>query len=68
MPVIAGYVEAARYLTLGRLVLLVLVNGGQIMTMMSDGKRRRIVAKRRKLQNAIKRAAKVAKRERNNAG
>jgi hypothetical protein len=37
------------------------------MTMMSDGKRRRIVAKRRKLRNATKRAAKAAKRERNNA-
>ena len=33
--------------------------------MMSDNKRRRIVAKQRKLQNATKRAAKAAKRKRN---
>ena len=33
--------------------------------MMSDDKRRRIVAKQRKLRNARKRAAKAAKRERN---
>jgi hypothetical protein len=35
------------------------------MPMMSDEKRRRIVAKQRKLRNATKRAAKLAKRARN---
>ncbi len=35
------------------------------MTMMSDNKRRKIVAKQRKLRNATNRAAKIAKRERN---
>jgi hypothetical protein len=35
------------------------------MTMMSDNKRRKIVAKQRKLLNETKRAAKIAKRERN---
>lgn len=35
------------------------------MTMMSDNKRRQIVAKQRKLRNATKRAAKIAKRQRN---
>jgi hypothetical protein len=35
------------------------------MPMMSDSKRRRIVAKQRKMKNAANRAAKVAKRERN---
>ena len=35
------------------------------MTTMSDSKRRSIVAKRRKMRNATKRAAKSAKRERN---
>ena len=34
------------------------------MPMMSDSKRRRIVAKQRKMKNAASRAAKVAKRER----
>jgi hypothetical protein len=34
------------------------------MPMMSDSKRRRIVAKQRKMKNAANRAAKVAKRER----
>jgi hypothetical protein len=38
------------------------------MVMMSDNRRRRIVAKQRKLKNATKRAAKAAKRERNSAG
>ena len=41
--------------------------GGQIMPMMSDRRRRRIVAKQRKVKNAAKRAAKAAKRERNSA-
>jgi hypothetical protein len=35
------------------------------MVMMSDNRRRRIVAKQRKLKNATKRAAKAAKRQRN---
>ncbi len=35
------------------------------MTMLSDSKRRSIVARRRKMRNATKRAAKAAKRERN---
>lgn len=35
------------------------------MTMMSDNKRRQILAKQRKLRNATKRAAKMAKKERN---
>ena len=35
------------------------------MTMMSDSKRKKIVAKQRKLINATKRAAKIAKKERN---
>jgi hypothetical protein len=33
--------------------------------MMSDSKRRKIVAKQRKLRNATKRAARISKRERN---
>jgi len=37
------------------------------MVMMSDNRRRRIVAKQRKLKNATKRAAKIAKKERNSA-
>ena len=37
------------------------------MPMMSDSRRRRIQAKQRKATNAMKRAAKVAKRERNRA-
>lgn len=35
------------------------------MTMMSDNKRKQIVAKQRKLRNDTKRAAKIAKKERN---
>ena len=35
------------------------------MTMMSDNKRRQIVAKQRKLKNATNRAAKIAKKARN---
>jgi hypothetical protein len=35
------------------------------MSTMSDGKRRKIVARQRKLDNATKRAAKIAKKERN---
>jgi hypothetical protein len=35
------------------------------MVMMSDNRRRRIVAKQRKSKNAGKRVAKAAKRERN---
>ena len=35
------------------------------MSMMSDSKRRKIVARQRKMLNAQKRAAKIAKRERN---
>ena len=35
------------------------------MTMMSDSKRRRIVARQRKLRNSTKRAAKVVKKQRN---
>jgi hypothetical protein len=35
------------------------------MVMMSDNRRRRIVAKQRKLKNATKRVAKAAKRQRN---
>jgi hypothetical protein len=35
------------------------------MPMMSDNRRRRIVAKQRKTRNAMKRAAKAAERERN---
>ena len=35
------------------------------MSTMSDGKRRKIVARQRKMLNAAKRAAKIAKRERN---
>jgi hypothetical protein len=37
------------------------------MVMMSDNRRRRIVAKQRKLKNATKRAAKIAKKEHNSA-
>jgi len=37
------------------------------MIMMSDNRRRRIIAKQRKLKNATKRAAKAAKRERKSA-
>ena len=35
------------------------------MPTMSDGKRRKIVARQRKMLNAAKRSAKIAKRERN---
>jgi hypothetical protein len=35
--------------------------------MMSDQRRKRIQAKQRKAKNALKRAAKIAKRERNSA-
>jgi hypothetical protein len=37
------------------------------MPMMSDSRRRRIQAKQRKAKNAVKRAVKVKKRERNGA-
>ena len=35
------------------------------MTMMSDSKRKKIVARQRKMLNTQKRAAKIAKKERN---
>ena len=35
------------------------------MTMMSDSKRRKIVARQKKMLNAQKRASKIAKKERN---
>jgi hypothetical protein len=37
------------------------------MAMLSDSRRRKIQAKQRKAKNALKRAAKAAKRERNSA-
>ncbi len=37
------------------------------MAMLSDSRRRAIQAKQRKAKNALKRAAKAAKRERNSA-
>jgi hypothetical protein len=43
----------------------VLMNGEFLMPTMSDDKRRRIVSKQRKLENAKKRAAKIAKKARN---
>ena len=38
------------------------------MAQMTDARRKRIQAKQRKATNALKRAAKVAKRKRNSAG
>lgn len=37
------------------------------MPTMSDSRRKRIIARQRKLQNAVKRAAKAAKRKRTQA-
>ena len=45
--------------------LLVRPTEENLMPTMSDNRRRRIVARQRKIQNAKNRAAKVAKRERN---
>ena len=38
------------------------------MPTMSDNRRRRIVARQKKLENAVKRTEKAAKRERNSEG
>jgi hypothetical protein len=48
---------------------IVLINNRRTfpMVMMSDNRRRRIIAKQRKLKNSTKRAVKAAKRERKSA-
>jgi hypothetical protein len=48
-------------------VLTPQINGGNPMPMLSDQRRKKIQAKQRKAKNALSRAAKIAKKERNKA-
>jgi hypothetical protein len=52
---------------MGRLVLQGGPTEDTVMPKMSDSRRKRIQAKQRKATNALQRATKVAKRERNSA-